>query len=41
MVFTMRGLLIRVIAARDMSRKERKYYDEIEATGEENSDVQE
>ena len=40
-VFTMRGQLIRVIAARDMSRKERKYYDEIEATGKANSDIQE
>jgi uncharacterized DUF497 family protein len=39
LVFTMRGSLIRIIAARDMSRKERNYYDEIEATTQENSDL--
>ncbi|HLE57523.1 MAG TPA: BrnT family toxin [Rhodothermia bacterium] len=31
LAFTMRGSLIRVIAARDMNRKERKHYEEIAA----------
>lgn len=34
-VFTVRGALIRVIAARDMNRKERKRYAEIQASLEE------
>lgn len=32
LVFTIRGTLIRVIAARDMNRKERKSYGQIEAS---------
>lgn len=35
LVFTVRGTLIRVIAARDMNRKERKRYEEIQASLEE------
>jgi uncharacterized DUF497 family protein len=35
MVFTVRGDLIRVIAARDMNRKERKWYAEFQASFEE------
>lgn len=31
LVFTMRGTLIRVLAARDMNRKERRHYAEISA----------
>ena len=37
LVFTVRGTLIRVIAARDMNRKERKRYGEIKARAEEDS----
>ena len=34
-----RGVLIRVLAARDMNRKERKLYDQAEARAQEDSDV--
>ena len=39
LVFTVRGSLIRVIAARDMNRRERKRYAEAEASVEEDSEV--
>ena len=39
LVFTVRGPLIRVLAARDMNRKERRYYAEITARTEEDSGV--
>lgn len=39
LVFTIRGTLIRVIAARDMNRKERKRYAEAQASLEENPEV--
>lgn len=35
LVFTIRGALIRVIVARDMNRKERKRYEEVQASLEE------
>lgn len=38
-VFTLRGTLIRVLAARDMNRKERRYYAEIATRVEESPDV--
>ena len=38
-VFTMRGTLIRVLAARDMNRKERRVYAEITTRAEEAPDV--
>lgn len=38
-VFTMRGTSIRVLAARDMNRKERRVYAEITTRAEKNSDV--
>jgi hypothetical protein len=38
-VFTMQGALIRVLAARDMNRKERRAYAEIAAGTEKDSDV--
>lgn len=37
LVFTLRGAHIRVIAARDMNRKERKLYDQIQVRTEEDS----
>lgn len=40
LVFTMRGNLIRVIAARGMNRKERRAYEQVKARAEEDSDVQ-
>lgn len=40
LVFTLRGLLIRVIAARDMNRKERQAYEQAKARVEEDPDVQ-
>ena len=39
LVFTVRGTLIRVIAARDMNRKERERYGEIKTHPEEDSGV--
>ena len=39
LVFTVRGTLIRVIAARDMNRKERERYGEIKTHTEGDSDV--
>lgn len=39
-VFTVRGDLIRVIAARDMSRKERQAYEQAKARIEKDSDLQ-
>jgi uncharacterized DUF497 family protein len=38
-VFTLRGTLVRVLAARDMSRKERRVYAEITTRTEKDSDV--
>jgi uncharacterized DUF497 family protein len=34
MVFTLRGTLLRIISARDMSRRERKVYADVEAQDE-------
>ena len=39
LVFTIRGTLIRVIAARDMNRKERERYGEVKTRTEKDSDV--
>jgi hypothetical protein len=39
LVFTIRGTLIRVIAARDMNRKERERYGKIKTRSEKDSDV--
>lgn len=39
LVFTIHGTLIRVIAARDMSRKERNDYEQVKASVEKNSDL--
>jgi uncharacterized DUF497 family protein len=39
LVFTVRGALVRVLAARDMNRKERRYYAEITARTEKDADV--
>ena len=39
LVFTIRGELIRVVAARDMNRKERRRYGEIEASTEKDPGV--
>ena len=39
LVFTVRGLLIRVIAAREMNRKERRQYAEAQAGVEESPDL--
>ncbi|MBA3544559.1 MAG: BrnT family toxin [Chthoniobacterales bacterium] len=41
LVFAIRGTMIRVIAARDMNRKERNAYGEIKARIEKDSEVQE
>jgi uncharacterized DUF497 family protein len=41
LVFTVRGTLIRVIAARDMSRKERSVYEEVQASPEADPSVRE
>jgi hypothetical protein len=39
LVFTLRGANIRVLAARDMNRKERRDYEQAKARAEEDSDV--
>ena len=39
-VFTMRGSLIRVVASRDMNRKERRVYDQAQERAEEDPDLQ-
>ena len=41
LVFTVRGELIRVIAARDMNRKEREAYEQVKARIKKDSDLQE
>lgn len=39
LVFTLRGINIRVLAARDMNRKERRDYEQAQARAKEDSDV--